>query len=224
MDRRAGDRPSMTHWSLEVIDNVGVVTYAGRRDSLSLEAATELAHLLASMDDLRGEVTVVELRGNDKRFAPDVDREELARLSEGETVERGDSFAWERIVSKLAALPQVSVAAVGGRTVGGGCLLALACTFRVGSENLVFGPIEPELGVIGRTPYPHLVRSLGQTLSTELLLTRRELDAGSARRIGLFERRDPLSRQESVRGSGARVVQASCRRSAGDGLCREGRR
>jgi len=183
-ESRAIERP-ITQWSLEVEESVGVVTYAGRHDALSLEAATELAHLLASMDGMRGEVTVIELRGSNEGFVPDVDREELARVVEGEAVE-GDVFAWERIVSTLATLPQVSVAAVNGRTVGGGCLLAIACTFRVGSETLKFGPIDPELGVIGTNACPHLVRSLGPTLSTELLLTRRELDAESARRIGLF--------------------------------------
>ena len=175
----------MTHWSLEVEDSVGLVTYAWQRDRLSLGVVAELADLLVSIEALRGEVTVVELRGGERGFVPDADRDELARVSAGEMIE-GDAAAWERLVSTLARLPQVSVAAVSGRTVGGGCLLALACTLRVGSTELVFGPVDVELGVIGTNACPQLVRSVGPSVSTELLLTRRELDAESAARIGLL--------------------------------------
>jgi enoyl-CoA hydratase len=173
----------MAYWALEIEDSVAVITYSGD-ELLSFDAVTELADLLDTASAPRNEVSVVMLTGSDGAFVPDVDRDELVRRSEGEEV-GGDELAWHRVTSGLRLLPQPTVAAVDGQAAGGPCLLALACTFRIGSEGSVFGPIELNFGIVGTDSSADLVRLVGATLGAELLLTRRETDAPTAKRIGL---------------------------------------
>ena len=171
---------------MEIEDRVAVITFTDSQDaSLSLDAVSELADLLDTASAPGEEVSVVALTGTNGGFVPDLDRDELARRSEGEGVS-GDGLAWHRVTSALASLRQPTVAAVDGHAPGGGCLLALACTFRIGSERSVFGPVELNFGIVGTDSSAHLVRLVGATIGAELLLTRRETDAATAKQIGLI--------------------------------------
>ena len=171
---------------MAIEDSVAVITFAASKDaSLSLDAVSELADHLDTAGAPMGEVSVVMLTGTDGRFVADVNRDELARRSEGEEVS-GDPRAWNRVVEALRSLPQPTVAAIDGPASGGGCLLALACTFRIGSERSVFGPVELDFGIVGTDSSADLVRVVGATTSAELLLTRRKVDGPTAKQIGLI--------------------------------------
>jgi enoyl-CoA hydratase len=173
-------------WVLEIEGSVAVITFTSPKDALlSLEQVTELADLLDGASVPRDEVSVVVLGGADGRFVPDLDQDELARWAKGEAVS-GDVFAWDRVTGALRSLPQPTVAAIDGQAAGGGCLLALACTFRIGSERSVFGPVELNAGIVGTDSSAHLVRLVGPTLAAELFLTAREIDAATARQLGLL--------------------------------------
>jgi enoyl-CoA hydratase len=171
---------------LQIEDGIAVLRFQNSEDALlSLSVLTELADLLDSAGASRNEVSIVVLTGADGKFVPDVDRGELARRVEGEEVS-GDASAWSRAVEALTSLPQPTVAAIDGEAVGGGSLLALACTLRIGSERSVFGPVELDFGIVGTESSAYLVRLVGKATAAELLLTRRELDAATAKEIGLI--------------------------------------
>jgi enoyl-CoA hydratase/carnithine racemase len=171
---------------LEIEDSVAVITFThSENGSLSFAAVTELADLLDAVTASRDNASVVLLTGTDGRFVPDVDRDELSRRSEGEEVS-GDVLAWHRVTAALRSLPQPTVAAIDGTAGGGGCLLALACTFRIGSERSVFGPVELNLEVVGTDSSAHLVRLVGATIGAELLLTERDMDAAAAKQLGFI--------------------------------------
>jgi enoyl-CoA hydratase len=176
----------VVNWTLEIDDSVAVITCTDSgNDLLSLGAVTELADLLDTASAPRDKVSVVVITGTDGRFVPDVDRDELTRRSEGEAVS-GDDLAWDRVTAALESMPQPTVAAIDGNAGGGGCLLALACTFRIGSERFVFGPVEPNLGVVGTDSSANLVRLVGPAMGAELLLTGRDMDAAAAKQMGLI--------------------------------------
>jgi enoyl-CoA hydratase len=78
------------------------------------------------------------------------------------------------------------IAAVNGFALGGGCELAMACHFRVASENARFGQPEVNLGLIpGYGGTQRLTRLIGKGRAIELLITANMIDAASALQFGL---------------------------------------
>jgi enoyl-CoA hydratase len=80
----------------------------------------------------------------------------------------------------------VSIAAVNGFAMGGGCELALACDLRIASENALFGLPETTLGIIpaaGGTQ--RLPRVVGLGRAKEMILTAAKWDAQKALAAGL---------------------------------------
>ena len=71
--------------------------------------------------------------------------------------------------------------------MGGGCELAMACHFRVASENAKFGQPEVNLGLIpGYGGTQRLVQLIGKGKAMELLMSAHLIDANEAKQLGLI--------------------------------------
>lgn len=78
------------------------------------------------------------------------------------------------------------VAAVNGFALGGGCELAMACHFRLCSENAKFGQPEVNLGLIpGYGGTQRLTQLVGKGKSMELQMSAHMVDANEALQLGL---------------------------------------
>ena len=78
------------------------------------------------------------------------------------------------------------VAAVNGFALGGGCELAMACHFRLCSENAKFGQPEVNLGLIpGYGGTQRLTQLVGKGKSMELQMTAHLIDTNEALQLGL---------------------------------------
>jgi enoyl-CoA hydratase len=78
------------------------------------------------------------------------------------------------------------IAAVNGFALGGGCELAMACHFRIASENAKFGQPEVNLGLIpGYGGTQRLVQLIGKGRALEALMTGNIIDANTALQYGL---------------------------------------
>ena len=78
------------------------------------------------------------------------------------------------------------IAAVNGFALGGGCELAMACHFRIASDNAKFGQPEVNLGLIpGYGGTQRLVQLIGKGRALELLMTGNTIDASIALEFGL---------------------------------------
>ena len=78
------------------------------------------------------------------------------------------------------------IAAVNGFALGGGCELAMACHFRIASENAKFGQPEVNLGLIpGYGGTQRLVQLIGKGRAIELLISANMIDANTALQYGL---------------------------------------
>ena len=78
------------------------------------------------------------------------------------------------------------VAAVNGFALGGGCELAMACHFRIASDNAKFGQPEVNLGLIpGYGGTQRLTQLIGKGRAIELLISGNMMDASTALQYGL---------------------------------------
>ncbi len=83
----------------------------------------------------------------------------------------------------------VTIAAVGGLALGGGCELAMACDFRIAAESAMFGQPEISLGIIpGFGGTQRLPRLVGEAKALEMNLTGEPIGAEEAHQLGLATR------------------------------------
>ena len=100
----------------------------------------------------------------------------------------GSNFAanGQEIFFMIENCPKPVVAAVNGFALGGGCELAMACHFRLASENAKFGQPEVNLGLIpGYGGTQRLIQIIGKGKAFELLMTADMVGAQEALQLGL---------------------------------------
>lgn len=106
----------------------------------------------------------------------------------GLTKEEGNALAkkGQDIFLRIENCTKPIIAAVNGFALGGGCELAMACHFRIASDNAKFGQPEVNLGLIpGYGGTQRLVQLIGKGRALELLMTGAMIDASIALEYGL---------------------------------------
>lgn len=134
----------------------------------------------------QNDVRVIILTGSgEKAFVAGADIAEFANFS----VEEGGQLAkqgQELLFDLVENLKTPVIAAVNGFALGGGLELAMACHFRVASENAKMGLPEVSLGVIpgygGTQRLPQLV---GKGKAMEMIMTAGMMTAEEAKLYGL---------------------------------------
>ncbi|MFO7652235.1 MAG: enoyl-CoA hydratase-related protein [Candidatus Krumholzibacteriia bacterium] len=174
---------------LEAAGGVTTVTVNRPEKLNALNAATveELHRCFTELRDDAAVRVVVVTGAGEKAFVAGADIGELARLTP-EAAERiaarGQELMW-----KIENLGKPVIAAVNGFALGGGCELALACSFRYASANARLGLPETGLGLIpGYGGTQRLPRLVGRGRALEMILTGRPVTATEARDIGLVNR------------------------------------
>lgn len=123
----------------------------------------------------------------EKAFVAGADIKEIA----GKTSLTGKDMALkgQATLNELEEMGKFSVAAINGYALGGGCELALACTFRIAAEDAKLGQPEVKLGIIpGYGGTQRLPRLIGQSKALYLILTGEQIPAEEAFRIGLVDK------------------------------------
>lgn len=89
------------------------------------------------------------------------------------------------IFRELWRSPMVSIAAVRGHCLGGGCELATFCDFVIASESATFGQPEIKLGCFPPVAMVTFPRLVGMRAALDLILTGRTISSAEALRVGL---------------------------------------
>lgn len=179
------------------------------------EALGQAARRLAADDG----VGAVVLWGGPKVFAPGADVKELASRSHTEM--QGIAPRIQEAFRALAQLPQVTIAAINGYALGGGCELAMMCDFILAADTAKFGQPEIKIGAIpGAGGTQRLTRFVGKSKAMEMCLTGRMMDADEAERSGLVSRVVPADQllDEAMKTAGkiaglSRITVPMCKES-----------
>ena len=153
----------------------------------ALNSATihELSDAFEDLEDDE-DVNVIVLTGSgDKAFVAGADISEFAHFS----VDEGGGLArkgQEMLFNLIENLSTPVIAAINGFALGGGLELAMACHFRIASDNAKMGLPEVSLGVIpgygGTQRLPQLV---GKGKAMEMIMTATMIPADEALNCGL---------------------------------------
>jgi enoyl-CoA hydratase len=148
--------------------------------------AYDRAHLDALEEGFAGlsaQVHVVVIRAEGRgAFCAGADLHELKAA----TPEDARTLRSQAVFSAIAASPAITIAAVGGPAVAGGCELALACDLRLVGPAATFKLPETSLGIIPAAGgCTRLARLVGSSVAKQLILGGRTLSAQDALQLGL---------------------------------------
>ncbi len=100
----------------------------------------------------------------------------------------------ERLFVAFEEIDTVTVAAVDGAAIGGGCEVALGADLAYASDRAKFGQPEIKLGLLAPPASVLLPRRIGEARALDLLLTGRTIDGAEAAALGLVARCFPADR------------------------------
>jgi enoyl-CoA hydratase len=151
------------------------------RNALDTETVEEFHRALDEVRQARATVLIVTGAG-DKAFVSGADINAIRARGRTDALASINS----RLMSAVESHEAITIAAVNGYALGGGCELALACDLRLASEAAVFGLPEPTLGIIpGAGGTQRLPRIVGLGRAKEMILTGARWDARTALAAGL---------------------------------------
>ena len=172
---------------LTTLDN-GIFTITINRpdklNAINKDVMSDLDKVVGEVES-NNEIKAVILTGSgQKGFVAGADISEFVGLSGAD----GKALAkkGQDIFFRIENCSKPFIAAVNGFALGGGCELAMACHFRIASENAKFGQPEVNLGLIpGYGGTQRLVHLIGKGRALELLMTGNMIDAQTALLYGL---------------------------------------
>src|SRR5918999_2179433 len=184
---------------LEVEDGVGTIRLDRPPMNAINEELTRELRDAAAEASVRDDVKAVVLWGGEKIFAAGADVKMMVDMSPNEVkpmiTELQETF------NLVEEIPKVTIAAINGYALGGGCELAMCADFRFAAEDARIGQPEIQLGIIpGAGGTQRLPRLIGPAKAKDMIYSGRQLGAEEALAIGLVDRVVPPERvsQEAV--------------------------
>ena len=126
------------HLLLQEEGGIALLSINNPKSLNALNSATlqELNDCLKSLQ-VRKDIRVVIVTGaGPKAFVAGADISEMVNATPAEG--RAMALLADEAFSRLEKMPQVTIAAVNGYALGGGCELAMACDIRIAAESAVF--------------------------------------------------------------------------------------
>ncbi|RYD78604.1 enoyl-CoA hydratase/isomerase family protein [Pedobacter agri] len=188
---------------VSVKDRLATITLSrGKSNALNGELITELDDMLKNISD-DDNIGGVILTGNAPFFSAGLDLVELYNYNEEEVKSFWKLFL--NFTSNLVSFKKPMVAAISGHSPAGGCVMALACDYRVMAEGqYIIGLNEVPVGIIvPNSIFQMYAFWLGKAEATRSLLTGKLYYPEEALKVGLV---DELVKNESLLTAAERKI------------------
>jgi 3-hydroxyacyl-CoA dehydrogenase/enoyl-CoA hydratase/3-hydroxybutyryl-CoA epimerase len=155
-------------------------------------STTVMTEFAAVVDELERDANlkrVVIASGKPSIFIAGADVTEFSKATSADHAREYTRFG-QQTIHRFSKLPQVTVAAINGAALGGGCELAISCDYRVMSDSprAQIGLTETKLGIFpawgGVTRLPRLI---GLPAALDIILNGKTVDGKRAKRMGLVD-------------------------------------
>lgn len=155
-------------------------------NALNASVAREISDAIEEVRTDDG-IRVVIAWGGEKVFAAGADIKEMSERDPIATFRYIGDF--QGVFTRLEQLPKVTIAAINGYALGGGCELSLACDFRICADDAQLGQPEILLGVIpGAGGTQRLPRIVGIAHAKDIIYSGRFVKSDEALAIGLVNK------------------------------------
>jgi enoyl-CoA hydratase/carnithine racemase len=191
----------------------GLLTLSlNRGESFNPLSSSMIAALEDTFDEVieDSSVRVIVLRGEGRGFCAGHDLRELREFGDDAERHRHLFDSCNRMMVKIAQLPQPVIGRVHGIATAAGCQLVSMCDLAVADESARFGLPGVNIGLFCSTPAVGVVRNIGRKRSMEMLLTGDTIDAATALAWGLINRVVATEKlDEEVQGFVERILARS---------------
>ncbi len=176
---------------LQVSEKIATVTLA--RAPVNAINNAWLDRFQAILDTLqeRGDCTVLHIRSAQKVFCAGADLDQIsAHFGDPDGPARmvADITRFHELFDRIEVLPLVTLAEMGGATLGGGLELALACDLRIAANEAQLGLPETQLGLVpGAGGTQRLTWLCGKGVAARLILGGELIDGQTACQLGLVQ-------------------------------------
>src|SRR2546423_2656906 len=158
-------------------------------NKFSTAVMSEFAAVVDELEDDREIKRVIIASGKPSIFIAGADVTEFSKATSAAQAAEYTRFG-QQTIHRFSKLPQVTVAAINGAALGGGCELAITCDYRIMSDSprAQIGLPETKLGIFpawgGTTKLPRLI---GLASALDIILNGKTLDGKRAKKVGLVD-------------------------------------
>lgn len=153
-------------------------------NALNIDTFNEINQALKFAQDTDEVKALLFTGAGEKAFIAGADIKEFSNFSIKQAKQLSKNG--HRTFRKIEKFKKPIIAAINGFALGGGLELAMACHFRIASDNAKFGQPEVNLGLIpGYAGTQRLPMLIGKGNAMELLMTGDMIDAQRAKELGL---------------------------------------
>jgi methylglutaconyl-CoA hydratase len=171
---------------LEASGDIATITLnrPEKRNAISSEMMEEILGALSEIE--MSAARVVILTGAGAAFCSGMDLKTLKMLAtQSPEGHLEDSRRLARFFRTIWSFPKITIAAINGAAIAGGCGIATLCDFTLSVPEAKFGFTEVRIGFIPGIVSVFLTRQISEKQARDLLLTGRIIEAPEAQRLGL---------------------------------------
>jgi enoyl-CoA hydratase len=171
-------------------DKIGIITIARpeKKNAIDVDTMVELKLLVGHIKKDEGILALILTGSGEDAFIAGGDLRYFQTL---DTLYKGRemSILCGDLLDSIEGLDIPVIAAINGYAFGGGCEFALACDYRIASEEATFGFRQINMGIMSSWGGgKRLVRTVGKSKALFLMLTGEAISAEVALSFGLVDR------------------------------------